>query len=138
NCISKENLIAVATAVIVFRGQLLLLQRDDNLSIKDPGCWQLPGGGVEMNETSDEAIRRELKEEINVVPDCLKLFMSPYTGMSIYYGKLTEEESLKIRKGSEGKDLQFFSLEELFRIPLTHKLKLVVEQHKTILESLLK
>jgi len=75
----------VVTAAITFCRRLLLLQRDDNPAIRDPGCWQLPGGGVETGETSEEAIRRELIEEINVMPSRLHLFASPYPGMNIYH-----------------------------------------------------
>jgi 8-oxo-dGTP pyrophosphatase MutT (NUDIX family) len=32
------------------------------------GKWALPGGGIAGNETSEEALWRELKEEINIVP----------------------------------------------------------------------
>ena len=40
--------------------RVLLIRRK-----RDPfaGCWALPGGFIEMNETLDESARRELKEE---------------------------------------------------------------------------
>ena len=52
-------------AVIVGRegsdqeGQLLLFERKDH-----PGSWQFPQGGIEAQETAEEALLRELAEEI--------------------------------------------------------------------------
>ncbi len=43
-------------------GRILILKR----SSKDescPGLWDLPGGGVEKNETLQEAVKREVAEE---------------------------------------------------------------------------
>jgi len=39
------------------RNQVLLIQR------RDVPVWVLPGGGLEMNETPEEAVLREMKEE---------------------------------------------------------------------------
>lgn len=46
---------------------MLLQQRDDNPGIHSPGHWTLWGGRVEEGETPDQAIRRELNEELELV-----------------------------------------------------------------------
>ena len=48
------------------RGEVLLQQRDHALGILYPGCWTIFGGAVEQGETFDEAIRREIREELDV------------------------------------------------------------------------
>lgn len=46
-------------AKINFNGKILLVQEDGKK-------WDLPGGGIEHYETIDEALKRELTEEIGV------------------------------------------------------------------------
>ncbi|PIR38936.1 MAG: hypothetical protein COV34_00080 [Candidatus Zambryskibacteria bacterium CG10_big_fil_rev_8_21_14_0_10_42_12] len=104
-----KNPDSVASAFIIYEKKLLLLQRDYNEDIIDPGCWQLPGGGVEDNETIDAAIQRELNEEIGIIPEALKFLTSSADGIHYaYYANLSKEEAKSVRKGSEGKDLCFF------------------------------
>ena len=43
-------------------GRLLLLRRRPDLDLW-PGLWDLPGGGVAPNETLEEALVREVREE---------------------------------------------------------------------------
>ncbi len=130
--------IKVVSAIVVFDGKILLLQRDDSLGIRDPDCWQLPGGGVENGEMPDEAIKRELQEEIGVIPSSLNFLISPSVEISVYHASLTKEEAQNIKKGDEGKDLRFFSFNELFQIPLTQKLKSVVQSQSEVLKSILR
>jgi 8-oxo-dGTP diphosphatase len=47
-------------AVVLHRGRVLLVRRGADPSI---GKWTLPGGLVELGETTAEAVRRELVEE---------------------------------------------------------------------------
>ena len=49
-------------AAIFRRGRLLLLHRRNDLALV-PGVWDMPGGGVEVGETLEEALRREVREE---------------------------------------------------------------------------
>jgi 8-oxo-dGTP diphosphatase len=55
----------VAVAVIVNSQQeILLAKRLDHLH--QGGKWEFPGGKVEQGETVSDALKRELKEEVNV------------------------------------------------------------------------
>lgn len=44
----------------------LYLLRNDK---KNPGCWALPGGKVEANESLLDALKRECKEELGIWPE---------------------------------------------------------------------
>jgi len=57
-----------------FESRLLIAQRrhDDMLG----GLWELPGGGVEPGETLEEALHRELREELNIGVEILGPFMA--------------------------------------------------------------
>ena len=50
-------------AVVIDKDRVLLVRRGGNPS---PGKWSLPGGLVELGETTIEAVRRELMEECAV------------------------------------------------------------------------
>lgn len=47
-------------------GRVLLQQRDDKPGLPYPGYWTLFGGAIEEGETPDEAIARELWEELEL------------------------------------------------------------------------
>ncbi|CAL9339643.1 hypothetical protein SUDANB120_00241 [Streptomyces sp. enrichment culture] len=53
----------VAALLVDSRGRYLLHLRDANKDSGDPGTWSLPGGHRDGEETSAEAVRRELREE---------------------------------------------------------------------------
>ncbi len=54
----------IGVAAVLFQGDMVLLARRD----KEPGKgqWSLPGGAVELGETLDEALRREIREEVSL------------------------------------------------------------------------
>jgi 8-oxo-dGTP diphosphatase len=58
-------MINVSCAIIVNdNGEVLVTQRSS--SMKLPLKWEFPGGKVEHNETSEECLIREIKEELNL------------------------------------------------------------------------
>ncbi len=48
------------------RGEVLLQQRDHTPGILYPGCWTIFGGAVEGDEPLDDAIQREISEELGI------------------------------------------------------------------------
>ena len=52
----------VVTLIIYKEGKILLQKREDN------GCWAIHGGGIEPGEKYIDALKREIKEELNIIP----------------------------------------------------------------------
>src|SRR5690625_7372056 len=57
----KKN-IHVVGAVIIEKGKILCAQRGKNMSL--PLLWEFPGGKIEKGESPNEALQREIKEEM--------------------------------------------------------------------------
>jgi len=70
----SQAVTTVAIAILYRDDGYLMQLRDDVPGILYPGCWGLFGGHVEPGEHPDEAVRRELAEEIGYVPPQLTLF----------------------------------------------------------------
>jgi len=56
--------VRVVGAMIVRDGRYLITQRPPTASL--PLLWEFPGGRVEEGETDEEALRRELREEMAI------------------------------------------------------------------------
>jgi 8-oxo-dGTP pyrophosphatase MutT (NUDIX family) len=64
-------MVEVALAMVEQDGRWLLQLRDDVEGIVAPGCWGLFGGHLDPGEQPEEALRRELLEEIRWQADQL-------------------------------------------------------------------
>ena len=54
----------VAAIIKNCEGKILITQR--NLKKSQGGLWEFPGGKIEKGETREEAIIREIKEELTI------------------------------------------------------------------------
>lgn len=75
-----------ASAVIISEGRILMVQISD----RGRSWWCLPGGTIEPGETPEQAVLRELREELNVqVLPQRRLYAAPMPGgAGIDYGIL--------------------------------------------------
>lgn len=64
-----------ALAVVQDNGRLLLIRRADKLE-RAAGYWGLPGGTVEKGETPSQCALRELREEVNLHGEALRVLGS--------------------------------------------------------------
>ena len=81
------NASAATAAFILNERQELLVCRRKNDPAK--GTWDLPGGFIDPDETAEEGIRREIKEETNLeARECRYLFSLPnryeYAGFTVH------------------------------------------------------
>ena len=67
----KPRLFVSAAALIDADGRVLLAQRPEGKAMA--GLWEFPGGKIETGETPEEALIRELQEELGIstVTSCL-------------------------------------------------------------------
>ena len=80
---SQRNLYVAACALVDGDGRVLIAQRPPGKAFE--GLWEFPGGKIEAGETPEQAIIRELREELGVEPceTCLQPFAfasEPITG----------------------------------------------------------
>jgi len=127
-----------STSILVHNDKILLILRDDKPEIPEPNTWQLPGGGVEEGEDYFQAIQRELKEEISIIPQQLKYLGSAPDDTKVFFAFLTDEEVASIKLGNEGQKLEFFDIEDAFKINLTKKLQFYLNKFKDGIVELIK
>lgn len=127
-------MIRVSAAIVTFQGKILLFLRDNNPKIVDPNCWSLIGGLVEDNETYEQGLIREVKEEISITPTNFKL-LSKIEGTReehayIYHIQLTDDQAQKIKLGDEGQKIEFKTLDETEKLPLTQNLDMLFKGYR--------
>ncbi len=98
---NQKTVVALA---ILYQGENFLMQlRDEIPNIVYPGHWGLFGGHLELGETPEQAVKREVLEEINyhfINPIKFKCYETPEVIRHVYSGKLTLPlENLKLLEG---------------------------------------
>jgi len=123
-------------------GEFLLALRDNKPGIPFPNHWDLIGGHVEEGETPEEALVREVKEELDIdlkeyaffkIYECLTGDAYENTKY-IYTGKINipiEEVTLL-----EGEQPQYFRREEIPDVKFANIMKSIVLDYINYSDSL--
>jgi ADP-ribose pyrophosphatase YjhB (NUDIX family) len=125
--------------LLTYKEKILLMIRNYVFNSGLQKTWCMVGGEKENNESSEKAITRCIKEEMNIKINEVKfLLMAPSENKNTYFyhGKLTDDDVNLIQR-AEGQELQFFDLKELNKIQLTSSADLFFTQNKNIVEELL-
>ena len=68
-----------AALLVTPDGRYVMQHRDDKPTIFLPGHWALFGGTIDAGETAEDAMRRELREELEFTANAVR----PFTDMTI-------------------------------------------------------
>lgn len=131
-------------AFIVHGGRILLVKR-----AFEPGAgkWSVPGGAIELGETAEEAVKREVKEELGIGLRDLKLLdiydsisRDPLGRIKYHYviiDFLARPSSLDIKPSGEILEYRWTKLDEVEEMETTPSVKKLVAKKAGELEEYL-
>jgi mutator protein MutT len=111
------------------RGDVLLVKRAVDPAL---GKWALPAGYIEIDETVEQALKRELHEETGLKAHKLRL-LGVYIQKSVYYesvltiGYIVDSYSGELRAGDDADDVAFRNISDITDLPF--------ESHRKILAA---
>lgn len=108
---------SVACAIINYNDKILVVQRSEYMNL--PLKWEFPGGKIEPNETEEECIKREIREELNIEITLLKKLKSSffeYPKISIKLIPFLANYESGEMKLKEHKEYKLLNIEELSRL----------------------
>lgn len=112
------------------QGRVFLQLRDNKPSIPFPNAWGTFGGQIEIGETPEQAIKREISEELSF--DCssaikyAEYYYDNYWIHMFYLRGKFSESCFVVREGQRG---QFLSLEEVLHVPCAFNCREIVEDY---------
>lgn len=110
---------------------LLQLRRGDESYY--PGYWTLPGGKIGQDESTKDALRREVREELGIDLNNYKLFKKivEKTERKIIERNIAAiyiDKNIKDLELGEGVALRYFSQEEIRSLKIAFDLKPIIEE----------
>ena len=121
--------------IIILNKRYLLQLRDNKKNIYFPNFWGLFGGRVDIGETNINALRREIKEEINLVVKVKqKILSTTYNMIGLKKKrKLIYYECNKIKNTkmilTEGQRFKLFRFDELNKLSNTDGFCIINTHH---------
>ena len=113
------------------KGEILLQLRDDKPGLEYPNCWGTFGGQVEEGETPQEALIREIREELDYDVERPELYrVYSFEGYDIYmFSTIDKKITLNDLDVREGQRAEFFSREAAKKIPCAFNCREIVEDY---------
>ncbi len=132
----RRPIAAVGAFIVRDDGRILMVRR-----AHDPGAgeWSIPGGAIELGETSVEAVKREVREEVGIgisdpkLIDIYDSILRDSEGRIRYHYVIIEYVarplSLSIEPSGEVLEYRWLSLGEIMRMETVPSVKVVIRRN---------
>ena len=117
----------VGVGAVVFHGRRVLLVRRGGPPAA--GKWSVPGGLVELGETTEEAVRREVREECGCdvrligLAGIVERVIRDEAGRVRYHWVLVDYAAVAdgdaVRAGTDAAEARWFDMDEVTRLDVT-------------------
>ena len=111
-------MIRVVAGLLVFQSRVLVAKRKSNsLALKN--LWEFPGGKVEPGETDEQALQREIFEELGImIRSCLPIYTHQFQvedrRIELHlYGTFIQDPQYECRDHDEVRWVKFQQLEQV-------------------------
>ena len=109
--------------------EVLLLLRDNKIDIPFPNMWDIPGGKVEEGESPEQALRREMLEEMSINNlgeiKLFKILTSENITDNVFWKRL--DLNPKEIDLNEGQRIEYFNLKRIRKTKLAFNYNDVLE-----------
>ena len=126
---SKELLNVVIGIIIDTENKLLLNKRKKNTTLS--GYWEFPGGKIKPNETPDQALSRELFEELGIkigATDTLDSIEYQYAEFDVLLLPFRIIDYKGTLRGLEGQELMWCSFNRLQNVKILPANRFLIER----------
>ncbi|MEE8453136.1 MAG: NUDIX domain-containing protein [Thermoguttaceae bacterium] len=107
-----------AVAIVMRDGRMLVIRRSP--TVVAPGAICFPGGGIEPNESEEEAIIREFREEIGVTVRPLRPIwrcVTPWKVKLSWWSAEMEPDAVPVPNPAEVAAVEWLTVDEMVRSP---------------------
>lgn len=116
--IVKDKKIEVVAAAILDGEKVLAMQRSEKMSL--PGLWEFPGGKIEARESTSDALKREIYEELGIEIELID-YLNNHSHRYDFGTVVLTVYTAKISSGSiqmhEHSDKKWLNADQLLSIP---------------------
>lgn len=124
--LKDDRALPVVMALLLNHGEYVLQLRDKGDGVSDPGLWGLFGGSRKDYEDHKTALRREVKEELEITLGELAIFCETQYGFVFISDISSCFEQIKLH---EGRGYASLSYEELDGLQLATTARAVIDRH---------
>ncbi len=124
---------AVGALILNPEGKIFLMK-----SHKWHGQYVIPGGHIELGETIEDALKREVKEETNLdIYDIEFLIFQEFIydksfwkrDHYIFFDYLCRTDSRDVILNEEAEEYRWLSVEDALKLPVEHYTRVVIEKY---------
>jgi len=123
--------------ILGYKGEILLILRDNKSDIVSPNHWSIPGGTKEPDESFEKCAKREIKEELQINLENLSFvvelkYLDRYK--KLYYSSLSENQVKEIHL-TEGQRYDFFTADDAKTLLLARSTKMFFDSHSNLIKD---